>query len=51
MVLAVLTLSLFLFGYGFRGPGRINRIEGIVLLVCYLSYAAYLVCSIWGVRL
>lgn len=25
--MAALTLSLFVIGYGFRGPGRINRIE------------------------
>ncbi|MBV1713483.1 MAG: calcium/sodium antiporter [Desulfomicrobium sp.] len=35
LVMAVLTLSLFVFGYGFRGPERINRIEGAVLLFCY----------------
>jgi len=43
LVMAALTLSLFIFGYGFRGAGRINRIEGAVLLVCYVSYMAYLV--------
>jgi len=43
MVMAALTLSLFVVGYGFRGPGRINRIEGAVLLICYLGYTTYLV--------
>lgn len=38
----LLTVSLFLFGYGFRGPGRINRLEGAVLLACYVGYTAYL---------
>ena len=38
MTVGVLTLSLFLFGYGFRGPGRINRFEGAVLLACYVGY-------------
>ena len=28
LVMALLTLSLFVIGYGFRRPGRINRIEG-----------------------
>lgn len=42
LVMAVLTLSLFGIGYGFRGPGRINRIEGAVLLACYLGYNFYL---------
>lgn len=48
MVMAVLTVSLFLFGYGFRGPGRINRIEGFVLLACYLGYTTYLVVSVFN---
>jgi cation:H+ antiporter len=42
-VMAALTVSLFLFGYGFRGSSRINRIEGLMLLACYISYTAYLV--------
>jgi cation:H+ antiporter len=46
LVMAVLTLLLFVFGYGFRGPGRINRIEGSILLVCYLGYTAYLLATI-----
>lgn len=41
-VMAALTVSLFLFGYGFRGPGRINRIEGSILLAAYIAYTAYL---------
>lgn len=48
LVMVVLTLSLFVFGYGFRGPGRINRIEGAVLLVCYVGYTAYLVSTLFG---
>jgi len=43
LVVAVLTLSLFVFGFGFRGPGRINRIEGAMLVACYVGYTAYLV--------
>ncbi|MBN1141414.1 MAG: calcium/sodium antiporter [Deltaproteobacteria bacterium] len=42
VVMAVLTVSLFVFGYGFRGPGRINRWEGGALLTCYLGYNLYL---------
>ena len=48
LVVAALTLSLFVFGYGFREPGRINRIEGTVLLACYLGYVAYLVSTVFG---
>jgi cation:H+ antiporter len=44
-VMAVLTVSLFVFGYGFRGPGRINRFEGAALLVGYAVYTAYLASS------
>jgi cation:H+ antiporter len=42
-VMALLTFSLFLIGYGFRGPGRINRIEGSFLLTAYIVYTSYLV--------
>ena len=44
-VMAVLTVSLFLFGYGFRGPGRINRLEGGLLLLSFSGYTGYLVCT------
>jgi cation:H+ antiporter len=47
-VMAVLTVVLFLFSYGFRGPGRINRLEGAVLLSCYIGYTAYLVTTVFG---
>jgi cation:H+ antiporter len=48
LVMAALTLSLFVIGYGFRGPGSINRIEGAVLLVCYVVYTAYLISTVFG---
>jgi cation:H+ antiporter len=48
MVMAALTASLFIVGYGFRGPGRINRFEGAALLTCYLGYTAFLVSSVFG---
>ncbi len=47
LVMAALTLSLFAVGYGIRGPGRINRIEGAVLLACYLGYTAYLIGTVF----
>ncbi len=45
MVMSLLTLSLFVIGYGFRGAGtgRINRIEGSLLLGSYVAYTVYLV--------
>ena len=45
--MAALTVSLFVIGYGFRGPGRINRFEGAILLACYVGYTAYLVRSVF----
>ncbi|SMG28754.1 calcium/sodium antiporter [Dethiosulfovibrio salsuginis] len=42
-VMASLTLSLFVMGYGFGSVGRINRMEGAVLLACYLGYTSYLI--------
>ncbi|SHL49050.1 cation:H+ antiporter [Desulfatibacillum alkenivorans DSM 16219] len=45
-VMAVLTLSLFVIGYGFRGrPGRINRVEGALLVAGYVIYTGFLVTS------
>jgi cation:H+ antiporter len=43
LIMCVLTVSLFVFGYGFRGPGRINRFEGAIMLACYVGYTLYLV--------
>jgi cation:H+ antiporter len=47
LVMGVLTLMLFAFCYGFRGPGRINRIEGGTLLACYLGYNAWLISTVF----
>ena len=46
-LVALMSLSLFIWGVGFRGkPGRINRLEGGTLLVAYLSYITYLTTSL-----
>ncbi len=45
-VMTVLTASLFIFAYGFKRKGRLGRAEGAVLLVCYVSYTAYLITRI-----
>ena len=42
-VMTGLTLVLFAMAYGFRERGRINRVEGGLLLATYLCYNAYLV--------
>jgi len=47
-VMAFLTLALFVVGFGFHGPGRINRLEGLTLLLAYVGYTAYLVVSVFG---
>lgn len=43
LVMAALTVLLFVFAYGFRGMGRINRVEAVVLLAAYIGYTAYLI--------
>ncbi|PJG85879.1 calcium/sodium antiporter [Conservatibacter flavescens] len=43
LTMTALTFSLFLFGYGFKKrQGRINRIEGAILLLAYIAYNSYL---------
>ena len=49
LFMTVLTFSLFLIGYGFRGPGRINKFEGTALLVSYAAYMVWLILSVIGV--
>jgi len=42
-VMTALTLSLFLIGFRFKRPGRINRYAGGALLTCYVGYTAFLI--------
>ncbi len=37
-----LTLALFVTAYGFNGEGRINRIEGVALLLAFVAYQVFL---------
>ena len=47
-VMFILTLSLFVIGYGFRGrKGRVNRYEGTVLLLSYIGYTAWLLGAVF----
>ncbi len=48
LVMAALTVSLFVLGYGFRRRGRINRFEGAALLACYAGYTAYLMHAVFA---
>jgi cation:H+ antiporter len=45
-VMAVLTIALFVVGFGFRGQGRINRYEGALLLTSYIGYTIYLISGV-----
>jgi len=47
-VMAGLTLALFVIGFGFRGPGRINRWEGGGLVAVFLGYTGLVVASAIG---
>ena len=41
-VTAAFTVALVVMGMGLRGPGRITRIEGVLLLSAYLAYLGWL---------
>jgi cation:H+ antiporter len=41
-----LTLCLLVFAYGYRRTGRINRVEGVGLLLVYCAYNAWLLFSV-----
>jgi cation:H+ antiporter len=41
-VMIGLTLALFVMAYGFRGPGRLNRIEGALLVTAFVAYQTLL---------
>jgi cation:H+ antiporter len=43
IIMFVLTIALLAMAYGFKGKdGRINRVEGAILVLCYVAYNAYL---------
>ena len=49
LLMTVLTLSLFVFGYGFGGKqGSISRINGGLLLLCYICYSGYLISTVFA---
>ncbi|MGD8937406.1 MAG: calcium/sodium antiporter, partial [Thiogranum sp.] len=41
-VMSALTVALLLMAYGFGGAGRINRLEGALLLAAYAGYTSLL---------
>jgi len=48
MTMVGLTLLLLAMAFGFIGQGRINRLEGLVLLGCYGAYTTWLVLQATG---
>jgi cation:H+ antiporter len=46
VVVFVLTIMLFVMAYGFRGEGRINRLEGGILLSSFIAYQILLFFSL-----
>jgi cation:H+ antiporter len=44
--MAGLTVLLFAMGWGFQGPGRINRLEGGLLVGVYLAYTVWLLTTL-----
>ncbi len=47
LVMCALSLSLFIFGFRRGGVGRINRLEGSLLLSTYVIYMSYLVKTVF----
>lgn len=45
LTMTILTFLLFVFCFGFRGSGRINRLEGAILLVGYIGYTVSILSS------
>lgn len=46
-VMVGLTVSLFVIGSGFKGQGRISRMEGLLLMSVYFAYTAWLISSVF----
>lgn len=47
LTMGTITLALFLFSFNFRRTGKINRLEGALLLACYIGYISYLVTTVF----
>jgi cation:H+ antiporter len=46
--MVALTIALLVMAFGFRGSGRINRLEGLLLLSAYGAYTTFLVLQTTG---
>lgn len=51
LLMGALTFALFIIGYGFKGEGRINRVEGAGLLAAYAGYTGLLIATVLGAGL
>lgn len=49
-MMAGLTLAVFIFGMGWRGQGRVNRLEAAALLAAYIAYTVYLIYLVMQAR-
>jgi cation:H+ antiporter len=49
-VMGLLTLSIFVAGWGWKGSGRICRWEGALLLAAFVGYTGWLVAQVVGAR-
>ena len=47
-VMLGLTVVMFVMSFGFRGPGRITRIEGSTLLLAFVGYQFLIFLSVSG---
>jgi cation:H+ antiporter len=47
LLMSLLTIALFIFGYGFRKPGHISRLEGVALVTVYVGYTTYLITTVF----
>ena len=45
-LMAVLTAAIFVMGYGYKKQGRINRLEGAILLAVFIGYTGYLISTV-----
>jgi cation:H+ antiporter len=43
LLMLAVTAALLIFRLGIRGPGKVNRIEGLALVLCFVGYNLYLV--------
>ncbi|MFB0975261.1 MAG: calcium/sodium antiporter, partial [Tolumonas sp.] len=47
-VMTLLTISLFIFGFGMKRKNTISRSGGMLLLSCFVGYTSYLLVTTFG---